>query len=148
MTTDKPRWYCVTRSGMATLCADEEDARREAATGDREYPRPGPHQAVMLGDVAELTAELDRARAEVARSERRAITFGDLLHQTIIGMRAAVVAGRLEGAAVGLRWIENALDGPGHLPDIDEARALGGAQALFDKEIAEHEQFRKEHPAP
>jgi hypothetical protein len=35
-----------------------------------------------------------------------------------------------------------------NLPDLEEAKALGGAQALWDKETAEHEAFRAAHPAP
>ena len=87
--------------------------------------RPGP-----------LRAELDEAIAE-ARTQRQ-----------VIAMRAAVVAAKLEGMDVGMQWIANTLAGPGHLPDIDEARALGGAQALWDKETAEAEAFRAAHPAP
>jgi len=40
------------------------------------------------------------------------------------------------------------VEGQEQLPDLEEARKLGGAQALFDKEMAEHEAFRKAHPAP
>ena len=63
-------------------------------------------------------------------------------------MRAAVVAAHLEGPDHGMQWIYNTLAGPGHLPDLDDARALGGAQAMFDAEMAEHKAFRVAHPAP
>ena len=96
----------------------------------------------------QLGAEVERLHSEVAKSERRAITFGDVVASQVIAMRAAVVAGKLESPEAGLRWIANTLCGPGHLPDLDEARALGGAQALWDKETAEHEAFRAKHPAP
>ena len=86
--------------------------------------------------------------AEAAKSERRAIVFGDIVQSQVIAMRAAVVAAKLEGLDVGMQWIVNTLNGPGHLPDLDEARALGGAQALWDKETAEAEAFRAAHPAP
>lgn len=98
--------------------------------------------------VATLTAELELLRKEAAKSERRAITFGDIVQSQVIAMRAAVVAAKLEGLDVGMQWIANTLCGPGHLPDLDEAKALGGAQALWDKETAEHEAFRAAHPAP
>jgi len=97
---------------------------------------------------AQILAEVYRLHAEAAKSERRAITFGDLMHHHILAMRAAVVAGHLESPAHGLQWIVNTLEGPGHLPDLDEARTLGGAQSLFDKELAEQEAFRAAHPAP
>jgi hypothetical protein len=89
-----------------------------------------------------------KLKAEAAKSERRAVTFGDIVNSQILAMRAAVVAAKLEGLDVGMQWIANTLCGPGHLPDLDEARALGGAQALWDKETAEHEAFRAAHPAP
>lgn len=89
-----------------------------------------------------------KLKAEAAKSERRAITFGDIVQSQVIAMRAAVVAAKLEGLDVGMQLIANTLEGPGHLPDMDEARALGGAQALWDKETAEAEAFRAAHPAP
>lgn len=85
-------------------------------------------------------------KKEAAKSERRAITFGDIVAQQTMAMRAAVVAWQREDAAAGMKWIANTLCGPGHLPS-EEAIALG-AQALFDKEMAEHEAFRAAHPAP
>jgi len=96
----------------------------------------------------QIGAEVDRLHTEAVKSERRAITFGDIVQSQVIAMRAAVVAAKLEGLDVGMQWIANTLEGPGHLPDLDEARALGGAQALWDKETAEHEAFRAAHPAP
>lgn len=87
-----------------------------------------------------------QAEREAAKSERRAITFGDIVHQQVIAMRAAVVACQRDGAEAGMVWIANTLEGPGHLPDAEDI-ALG-AQELFDKETAEHEAFRATHPAP
>lgn len=99
-------------------------------------------------ELASMRAECARLHAEAAKSERRAIAFGDIVNSHVVAMRAAVVAAKLEGLDVGMQWIANTLCGPGQLPDIDEARALGGAQALWDKETAEHEAFRAAHPAP
>lgn len=99
-------------------------------------------------DVPRIRSEVARLYRDANKSERRAISFGDIMSQHISAMRAAVVAGHLESPAHGLQWIVNTLIGPGHLPDLEEARALGGAQALFDKEMAEHEAFRAAHPAP
>ena len=93
-------------------------------------------------------SELIAAKADRDKAERRAVMFGDILSEQIIAMRAAVVAGKLEGLAVGLQWIVNTLEGPGHIPDLGEACALGGAQALFDKERADHDAFRAAHPGP
>ena len=115
-------------------------------------PRVGEPEGTFCcvegGLLRRLLGRLEAAEKDAAKSECRAILFGDLLHQNIIAMRAAVVAGHLESHAHGLQWIVNSLYGPGHLPNIDEARALGGAQALFDKEMAAHEEFRRTHPGP
>ena len=96
---------------------------------------------------ADLTAASEPALTMSAiTSERRAIEYGDLLHRHILVMRAAVVAWRTEGAEEGMTWIHNTLWGPGHVPNAADL-ALG-AQALFDKEFAEHEAFRAARPAP
>jgi hypothetical protein len=93
-------------------------------------------------------AEIALLRAEYAKSERRAIMFGDILHSQVVAMQAAVLDGHLKTPANGLQWIVNTLTGPGHLPDLDEARALGGAQAYWVREMAKHEEFRAAHPGP
>ncbi len=55
------RWYMVNRDGMATLCADREDAEKEAADANLNWPkRLGPHRAVQLapaGDMAKLKGQ-------------------------------------------------------------------------------------------
>lgn len=87
-------------------------------------------------------------KKDAAKSERRAIAFGDIVNSHILAMRAAVVAAKLEGLDVGMQWIANTLEGPGHLPDVNAAKAEGGAQAMFNRELSEHEAFRAAHPAP
>lgn len=120
------------------------------------YPDGTPGQPgrtgtnLMTAQQAEamLTHVLGDVLTEATKSERRAIAFGDIVQSQVVAMRAAVVAAKLEGLDVGMQWIANTLEGPGHLPDLEEARALGGAQALWDKETAEAEAFRAAHPAP
>lgn len=97
---------------------------------------------------AQISAELDRLHSEAAKSERRAITFGDLMAWQTRAMRAAVVDAHLKSPVEGMQWIVNTLRGPGHLPDIYAANAEGGAQAMFDRETREAEAFRAAHPAP
>jgi len=42
-------WYTLSKTtGMATLCASEQDARREAKAYDKLYPRAAPHIATQL----------------------------------------------------------------------------------------------------
>ena len=95
-----------------------------------------------------LRAEVERLRADAIKSERRAIEYSDIIQHHVIVMRAAVVASSLYDSGEGMLWIKNTLLGPGHYPNIESARELGGAQALFDKEMAEHEAFRAAHPLP
>lgn len=102
--------------------------------------------ARISGLRTEWAAEVAALQAEGAKSERRAIEFGDALHRHILAMRAAFVAWHRAGPAEGMAWVINTLAGPGHLPS--ETDIALGAQALFDKEVAEHESFRAAHPGP
>ena len=98
--------------------------------------------------TAQTLAEIQRLRTEADKSERRAIVFGDIVHRQILAMRAAVVDAAMNGPEAGMEWIENTLEGPGHLPDIESAKKEGGAQCMFNRELAEHEAFRAAHPPP
>jgi hypothetical protein len=42
------RWYCIDKSGMATLCADQADALQNAKLAQEMWPHNGPHRAVQL----------------------------------------------------------------------------------------------------
>jgi hypothetical protein len=99
-------------------------------------------------DVPRIRSEVARLHREAAKSERRAITFGDIVHTQTLAMRAAYVDAKLNGSDAGMAWIENTLEGPGHLPNLAAAKAEGGAQCMFNREMAEHEAFRAAHPAP
>ena len=120
------------------------------------YPDGTPGQPgrtgtnLMTAQQAEamLTHVLGDVLAEAAKSERRAITFGDIVAQQVMAMRAAYVDAKLNGSDAGMAWIENTLEGPGHLPDLAAAKREGGAQCMFNREMAEHEAFRAAHPAP
>lgn len=96
--------------------------------------------------IGRLHAECEALRAGAAKAERRAIMFGDCLTRQILAMRAAVVAWQRDGADAGMNWIANTLAGPGHLPTREEIAI--GAQALFEKEVAEAEAFRAANPGP
>lgn len=112
------------------------------------WKRKVPNVAPTDRELSAFALGVEVGQADAVKSERRAIAFGDVVQRQVIAMRAAVVAAKLEGLDVGMQWIANTLEGPGHLPDLDEARAIGGAQALWDKETAEAEAFRAAHPAP
>ena len=157
---DHERAYELLFTENAKLRAEVERLAAQAAPTEQADLRQ-----LMGMNEAEIDAELlaagispddavkraDRAikgALATVRAERRAIEYGDIVHKQVVAMRAAVVAAKLESPEVGIQWIANTLFGPGHYPDIEAARELGGAQALFDKEMAEHEAFRAAHPAP
>jgi hypothetical protein len=95
-----------------------------------------------------MAEEIDSLKAQLARSERCAILYSDVIANHCIAMQAAVIAGLRESQAHGIQWIVNTLRGPGLLPDMADADAIGGAQAWFDREMAKHEEFRKAHQPP
>lgn len=45
------RWYMVNAVGMATLCADCENAEQEANDAQAAWPQMGPHRAVQLVEL-------------------------------------------------------------------------------------------------
>lgn len=62
------KWYCLSKDGVAVLCANEEDALSTAAYSDRDYPNSAPHaaaQLTMLARVVELEAEVLRLQAQL-----------------------------------------------------------------------------------
>lgn len=58
------RWYMVNKDGMATLCADEADAEREAADAQAIWPGMGPHRAVQLVDAGRASLQSSGFAAE------------------------------------------------------------------------------------
>lgn len=46
------RWYMINAVGMATLCADKQDAEQAAADAQAAWPHAGPHRAVQMLEVA------------------------------------------------------------------------------------------------
>ena len=85
------RWYMVNRDGMATLCADREDAEKEAADAQSVWPHMGPHRAVRLveasfeaADVATAAADGYRASAaEVAKLRGQRMVLCSLLGECL-----------------------------------------------------------------
>ena len=41
-------WYCVSRDGLVTQCADQRDAEITAKSGNRDWPNSAPYRAVRL----------------------------------------------------------------------------------------------------
>lgn len=102
--------------------------------------------AVALGlesladGVAPALASIEALQKDADKSERRAQAFGAIFANHVIAMQAAVIEFRVgDGCIDGMAWIENTLAGPGNYPNIDEAKAMGGAQAWFDAKMAEED---------
>jgi len=59
---DDPRkvghWYVLDMMGVATLCADEADARRVRTEHEALYPGRRPHRAVRLAVAAAIDSEV------------------------------------------------------------------------------------------
>jgi len=59
---DDPRmvghWYVLDVLGVATLCADEADARRVRSEHEALYPGRSPHRGVRLAVAAEIDREV------------------------------------------------------------------------------------------
>lgn len=109
----------------------------------REALAAGPtatlHGACTHKAITELLARLDAAERDAAKSERRAVIFGNIVHNHVLAMQSALIDAELRGHREGLQWIYNTLEGPGHIPDIEAAKTMGGAQAYFDAETEKEE---------
>jgi len=70
------RWYSVSNSGQAMLCANEKDARRNAAISNKSFPFHAPYSAVQLVDVAAVAAERERC-AKLVETQRIAINWNE-----------------------------------------------------------------------
>ena len=46
------RWYCLSKDGRATLCADEADALAEVERDTADWPLHAPYWAVQLVDAS------------------------------------------------------------------------------------------------
>lgn len=99
-------------------------------------------------DFLTLKDEIVGLKADRDAHLRARIEFGDIIATYCIAMQSAVIDYFLQGGEKGIAWIESTLAGPGHYPNVEDARNMGGAQAWFDARMAEHETFRAAHPAP
>ena len=104
----------------------------------RKEPSLANYQA-LADAVKAVVAERDEALQDAAKSKRRANTFGGTIHNFALAMSAALIEADQHDHREGMQWIWNTLAGPGLLPDFDEAKAMGSAQAWFDAKTAEED---------
>lgn len=95
------RWYMVNKDGMATLCADREDAEKEAADAQSVWPHMGPHRAVQLAPAGDME-KLKGQRAVLCSLLGECLPVIDAMLQTPGGddsdARLNGLAGRITGA--------------------------------------------------
>lgn len=99
----------------------------------------------LLGmeEEGDPVVEVERLRNDLARMERGAKSMSYVIDNHCIAMQSALIDAHERGHQQGLQWIWNTLVGPGLLPDFDEAKAMGGAQAWFDAKTAESEALKR-----
>jgi hypothetical protein len=51
-------WYCIDKTGMATLCADEADALQNAKLAAMDWPNNAPYRAVQLVEAQPVQESL------------------------------------------------------------------------------------------
>ena len=51
-------WYCIDKTGMATLCADEDDALQNAKLAALDWPNNAPYRAVQLVEAQPVRESL------------------------------------------------------------------------------------------
>lgn len=71
------RWYCVSKDGRATLCADADDATAEVARDTADWPLHAPYTAVQLVDAAQL----DAALAAKLEAEALEMSHGEVIER-------------------------------------------------------------------
>jgi hypothetical protein len=99
-------------------------------------------------ELQRLQAENEALRADQKKAAARDAMFCNTIERSFMAMQAAVLEAKLTSPENGITWILNTLEGPGLLPDLDEARALGSAQAWFDKQAAELQPLEAKIAAP
>lgn len=90
-------------------------------------------------DADKAADEIERLLAEKAKTLDAVRILNGLFSRNVMAMQAALIDKVLRGPHEGWAWIINTLEGPGLLPDLDDARKAGGAQAWFDAELAAEE---------
>lgn len=77
------RWCAVSRTGVATLCVDKNDARESAVQFDQDWPDAAPHVAVLLAPAGDgfvpVAASVLRTLAEPGLVKRTLGKFSPAL---------------------------------------------------------------------
>lgn len=80
-------WYCVSRDGLATQCADQRDAEVTAESADRDWPNSAPYRAVQLCEF-----EANPQATEPAGKTRDPLDLGQYVNEANISANDKPVA--------------------------------------------------------
>ena len=128
------RWYMVNRDGMATLCVDREDAEKEAANANLNWPkRLGPHRAVRLVEASFEAADMAAAAAdgfrdgaaEVAKLRGQRMVLCSLLRECLPVIEALLKLPGDDDSDAHLNGLAGRITGA--LNALAEERVKGGA---------------------
>lgn len=98
------------------------------------------HMAVAAD---EQQAHIEHLKARIEKLEKITRIGNHILHDTVVGMKSAVIDAEHHGAERGMAWIKNKLRGPGMLPDKDDPH-YHDAQAFYDYYCHDAEMARQE----
>lgn len=119
--------------GLREWLVEREENALRIASGVMEQEKAGWFEDAAYFRQAYTAID---ERAKMLETTRM---LNGMFTRNCIAMQAALIDRALRGEKEGWAWILNTLDGPGLLPDLDAAKAAGGAQAWFDAELAAEE---------
>lgn len=93
----------------------------------------------LCADIGPLLSSVTALEAERQKMLDTVRMLNGMFSRNVMAMQAALIDKVLRGHHEGWAWIINTLEGPDLLPDFEDARKRGGAQAWFDAELAAEE---------
>lgn len=141
----KPRWYCLSIDGAATLCADQADAVAAALDADLAFPNCAPHRAVQMVELICLHA-VEQQRSELALTVREWLEKTEWVQQTGVpaelGMhRADVLRARIDSLSGEILMMRDVLKEAYEVIATidDESEMLYGLRNAISHAIAPHQ---------
>ncbi len=89
--------------------------------------------------IEQLRAQVTTLRKQAAQHESDHARASHMWMLMVLPMQAAAIEAEETNTEEAMRWITNTLILPGLYPDLNDAKAAGGAQAWFDREKAAEE---------
>jgi hypothetical protein len=98
------------------------------------HGNPTAKERELQAEVERLRTENERLQIIAANHLRDHARASHMWELMVLPMQAAAIEAEETNAEEAMRWITNTLIGPGLYPDLEDAKAAGGAQAWFDRE--------------